>query len=141
MTFKMTVSNPPSGGIGSVTGFPISNCQTNSKACTVETIQATGLPWPAALVKLSFSNYLVIKGIQIELIYAGAECVLAETLIELMGTAGGLIDNSTQSVIFNSSSFTATGTKLLSLGAGIEFKGTFAMAATGLRSGQTIAVL
>lgn len=137
----MTIWNSPSGGEGSVTGFSFTNCTTDSDSCSVEIIEAAGLPWPAHLGKVTSSNYIVIKGIQFEVVYAGDECVLNELLVEFMGNAGGLIDNSTETVTFSPSTFGATGTKLLALGVGVELNGVFAMAATGAHSGQSLAVL
>ena len=83
----------------------------------------------------------MIKGVRIDLLYAGDECVLAEIPIEFTGSAGGLIDNATESVAFNSASFKATGTKLSWLKTTIQLQGTFAMQATGAHSGESIAVL
>jgi ribonuclease PH len=117
------------------------NCHTNSASCSVASIQAFGLPWPALLVKVSSSNYLMIKGIQIDLLYSGDECALADIPVEVMGSAGGLIDNLTESAIFNSSSFSATATKLLALGSTVQLQGTFELQATGSHSGQSLAVL
>ncbi len=143
MDYDLTVWNLPAGGAGhgSATGLSFSNCHTNSPACTVASIQALGLPWVADPVKVSASNYLVIKGVRIDLLYAGEECVLAEIPIEITGSAGGLIDNGTQSVIFNSSSFATTGTKLSALKSTVQLQGTFAIQATGPHNGQSIAVL
>ncbi len=143
MDYDLTVWNQPAGGggRGSVTGLSFTNCHTDSLSCTVASIQALSLPWVADPVKISTSNYLVIKGVKIDLLYAGEECVLAEIPIEITGSAGGLIDNLTQSVIFNSSSFAATGTKLSGFKTTVQLQGTFALQATGAHSGESIAVL
>jgi len=141
MDYDITIWNTLSGGAGSATGLSFSNCQTNSSSCTVASIQALGLPWAANPVKISSSNYLVIKGVRIDLLYAGAECVLGGTLVEITGSAGGLIDNATESVVFNSSSFAATGTKLSALKTTVQLQGTVPMQATGAHSGESIAVL
>lgn len=112
MDYDITIWNAPAGAgaKGSATSLSFSNCHTDSQSCTVEAIQALGLPWVADPTKVSTSIYLVIKGVRIDLLYAGDECVLAEIPIEFTGSAGGLIDNATESVVFNSSSFKATGT-------------------------------
>jgi hypothetical protein len=143
MDYDLTIWNAPAGAgaKASATGLSFSNCHTDSQSCTVAAIQALGLPWVADPTKVSASIYLVIKGVLIDLLYAGEECVLAEVPIEITGSAGGLIDNATESVIFNSSSFKATGTKLSGLKTTIQLQGIFAMQATGAHSGQSIAVL
>jgi hypothetical protein len=51
------------------------------------------------------------------------------------------VDNPTESVTFNSASFKATGTKLSGLKTTIQLQGAFAMQATGVHSGESIAVL
>jgi hypothetical protein len=143
MSYDFTIWNAPAGGSakGSATGLSFSNCQTDSQSCTVASIQALGLPWVADPAKVSTSIYLVIKGVLIDLLYAGEECVLDGVPIEITGSAGGLINNATESVTFNSSSFAATGTKLSGLKTTIQLQGTFAMQATGAHSGESIAVL
>jgi hypothetical protein len=141
MDYDVTIWNVQAVGQGSATSLTFSNCHTDSQSCTVASIQALGLPWVANPAKVSASNHLVIKGVRIDLLYAGEECALAEIPIEITGSAGGLIDNATESVVFNSSSFTATGTKLSGLKTTIQLQGTFALQATGAHSGQSIAVL
>ncbi len=143
MDYDITVWNAPAGAgaKGSATALSFSNCHTDSQSCTVASIQALGMPWVAEPTKVSASIYLVIKGVRIDLLYAGDECVLAEIPIEFTGSAGGLIDNPTESIVFNSSSFKATGTKLSWLKTTVQLQGTFAMQATGAHSGQSIAVL
>jgi hypothetical protein len=135
--YVMTISNPGAAGKGSVTEVPLSNCSTSTKACTVAAISAKALPWAAKLTTVSTSNYLVIEGIKLGILYAGAECVLDGTEVVIKGTAGGLISNGTESVTFSPSSFAATGT---SLGAGTEWNGAFRMLATGAHIGQSLSV-
>jgi hypothetical protein len=65
---------------------------------------------------------------------------LMGTLAVVKGTAGGLIDNTTESVTFNSSSFAATKTELKALGSKIEWNGVFTMIATGALIGQSISI-
>ena len=133
--YVMTISNPGGVGKGSITEVPLSNCSTNTKACTVSKIEAEGLPWTAGLTAVGASSYLVIEGFKLSILYGGEECALNETEIVIKGTAGGLIDNATESVTFSPSSFTATGT---SLGAGVKWNGTFRMIATGSHIGQSL---
>jgi hypothetical protein len=143
MDYDITIWNVPAGGSakGSATGLSFSNCHTDSQSCTVASIQALSLPWVADPVNVGGSIYLVIKGVRIDVLYEGEECVLAETPFEITGSAGGLINNAIESIVFNSSSFAATGTKLSGLKTTIQLQGSFAMQATGAHSGQSIAVL
>jgi hypothetical protein len=138
--YVMTISNSAGTGEGSVTALPLSNCFTNSKACTVKSIAAQGLPWPAVLTTVSAKNYIVIKNIKVSILYAGAECVLGGVQVVVKGSAGGLIDNTTESATFDSSSFTATGTSLSALGTSIEWNGVFRMIATGSHIGESLTV-
>ena len=135
--YVMTISNPGGVGKGSITEVPLSNCSTNVKACTVTSIEAKALPWTANLTTVAGSNYLVIEGFKLSILYAGEECVLGGTEVVIKGTAGGLIENATESVTFNSASFAATGT---SLGSGIKWNGAFRMIATGSHIGQSLSV-
>jgi hypothetical protein len=138
--FVASVSNPGGAGTASVTEVPLKNCFTNSKSCTVKTISAETLPWAGKLTTVGVSNYLVIQGIKVSILYAGEECALGGVLAVIKGTAGGLIDNETESVTFNSSSFAATKTELKALGAKIEWSGVFTMIATGAHIGESISV-
>jgi len=134
--YKMTIS----GSTGSVTSVPLSNCFTNVKACTVASIKAQKLPWSAKLVTVETSNYLVIEGINLAILYAGEECVLSETTVEVTGSAGGLYDNATESVTFSAATISATKTSLKALGAAIDWTGVFTMLTTGLRIGESLTV-
>ena len=91
--YKLTIKNEVGTGKGEVTEVPLYNCTTNSEACTVETIGAEKLPWPSKLTTVSPSNYIVIEGVKVGILYAGEECALCEILVTVKGSAGGLIDN------------------------------------------------
>jgi hypothetical protein len=123
--YKLTISNSAGTGKGEVTELPLYNCTTNSKACTVETIGAEKLPWPSHLATVSAKNYVVIEGVKVAILYSGKECVLGETLVTVKGSAGGLVDNATETATFNASTLAATGTKLTALGQPIEWNGVF----------------
>lgn len=123
--YKIKISNSAGTGKGEVTELPLYECTTNSKACTVESIGAEVLPWPAKLTTVSTSNYIVIEGVKVGILYAGAECALGGTLATVKGTAGGLLDNATESATFNAASFSATKTALKALGSVIEWNGVF----------------
>ncbi len=140
--FVYIVSASNSGGIGSasVTEAPLSNCFTSSEACSVEVIGAETLPWAGKLTTVGLNNYLVIQGVKVGIRYSGEECVLGGILVVIKGTAGGLINNATESITFNSSSFTATKTELKALSTKIEWNGVFTMLATGAHIGQSISI-
>ena len=123
--YKLTIKNEAGTGKGEVTEVPLFNCTTNSSACTVKTIAAEKLPWPAKLTAISTSSYIVIEGVKVAILYAGEECVLGGTLVTVTGSAGGLIDNSKETATFNASTLTATGTTLKALGQKIEWNGVF----------------
>jgi len=123
--YKLTIKNEAGTGKGEVTELPLFNCTTNSTACSVKTIAAEKLPWPAKLVVVATSNYIVIEGVKVAILYAGAECVLGGTLVTVTGSAGGLIDNVAETATFNATTLAATGTVLKALGQKIEWKGVF----------------
>ena len=123
--YKLTVKNEAGTGKGSVTEVPLFNCTTNSSACSVKTIAAESLPWAAKLTAISTSNYIIIEGVKVAILYAGVECVLGGTLVTVTGSAGGLIDNTKETATFNASTLTATGTTLKALGQKIEWNGVF----------------
>ncbi len=123
--YKLTIKNEAGTGKGSVTELPLFNCTTNSSACSVKTITAESLPWAAKLMVVSTSNYIVIEGVKVAILYAGVECVLGGTLVTVTGSAGGLIDNPTETATFNSTTLAATGTTLKAMGQKIIWNGLF----------------
>jgi hypothetical protein len=123
--YKLTISNKEGTGEGSVTEVPLYNCTTNSKYCTVKTIAAEALPWAAKLKTISASNYIIIEGVLVAIVYAGELCAVKGTLVKVTGTAGGIVSNETETATFNSTTFTATGTELKALGTKIEWNGVF----------------
>lgn len=123
--YKLTIENSAGTGKGSLTELPLYNCTTNSKYCTVKTIGAEALPWPAKLTKVEPSNYIVIEGVKVAILYAGELCALGGTTAKVTGTAGGLLDNVTETATFNAASFTATKTELKALGGKAEWSGVF----------------
>jgi hypothetical protein len=123
--YKLTVENVAGTGKGSVTELPLYNCTTNTKNCAVKSIAAEALPWPAQAKVVSTTNYIVIEGIKVAILYVGELCALDGTLAKVIGTAGGRIDNVAETATFDAASFSATGTALKALGSTIEWKGVF----------------
>lgn len=123
--YKLTIENVAGAGKGSVTELPLYNCTTNTKNCTVESITAETLPWAAQAKLVSTTNYIVIEGVKVSILYGGELCVLEGTLAKVTGTAGGRIDNTAETATFDKASFSATGTVLKALGSTIEWNGVF----------------
>jgi hypothetical protein len=138
--YKLTIENVGGTGKGSVTELPLFNCTTSSKWCTVETIEAQSLPWAAQTKTVSSTQYIVIEGVKVAILYEGELCVLGETWATVTGSAGGRIDNGTESATFDAESFKATGTSLKALGSTIEWKGVFPTEAFQTRRNQALTV-
>jgi len=137
--YEVSISNSEGTGKGSITSLPLFGCYTNS-TCTVEAIEAESLPWPANLTTVSGSNYLVVKGVNVWVLYGGWFCPLWGVWAHVTGSAGGLISNTTESATFSSSSFKATGTKLEALGESVEWNGYFPTEAFATHREQSISV-
>ncbi len=118
--FEMTIHNLGGVGKGEITAFGFDECSTDSTACTVESIEAEDLPWPARLVTVGSNDYLVIEAVSVGILFGGEECVLNEYLVEIEGSAGGYYDNGGENAKFSPWSFTETGTELEAFGGGIE---------------------
>ncbi len=138
--YKVTIENSAGTGKGSVTELPLFNCTTSSKYCTVDTIGAEKLPWAAQLKTVSTKNYIWIEGIRVSILYGGESCALGETMVAVTGTAGGLLDNTTETATFDAASFSATGAKLTALSTSIEWKGVFPTEAFEWHRGQALTV-
>jgi hypothetical protein len=124
--YKVTVKNEAGTGKGEVTEVPLYNCTTDQpEVCTVNTIAAEKLPWPAKLTTVATSNYIVIEGVKVAIKYAGIECALGGITVNVTGTAGGIIDNTTETATFNSTTFGATATELRALATKIQWTGVF----------------
>jgi hypothetical protein len=122
--YEIKIKNSGGTGTGEVTDLPLFECSTDTK-CTVEAIEPWAFPWKANLKEISGKNYIKIEGVQVSILYGNPLCAFYETEVEVEGTAGGLLDNSTESATFDSSSFTATGSKLEAFGTGVTWKGFF----------------
>lgn len=123
--YKLTIENSAGTGKGSLTEMPLYNCTTNSSACTVSKIGAEKLPWASKLATFGTTNYVIMEGVKVPIVYGGEECVLYETLVTVTGSAGGSIDNTAETATFNSSTLSASKTELKALGQKIEWNGLF----------------
>jgi hypothetical protein len=137
--YEVSIKNEAGTGKGSITSLPLFGCYTNS-TCTVEAIEAESFPWPSELKTVGASNYLVVKGVNVWVLYGGFFCPLWGVWAHVTGTAGGLINNTTESATFSPSSFAATGTALSSLGETVEWNGVFPTEAFKLHRGEAISV-
>jgi len=138
--FQALISNNAGTGRGKVTEMTFKNCTTSSAACAVELILTEKFPWEANLITVSASNYVVIKGIKVIIVFSGAECALGGKKIIVTGSAGGLYANSTETITFSSSTYPATGTELTALGSPVEWKGVLSTEATGSHHGEALTV-
>lgn len=137
--YEVDIKNEAGTGKGSITSLPLFGCYTNS-TCTVEAIEAESFPWPSELTTTGGNNYLVVKGVDVWVLYGGWFCPLWGVWAHVTGSAGGLINNTTESATFNSSSFKATGTTLKSLGESVEWNGVFPTEAFEWHRGESISV-
>lgn len=137
--YEVDIKNEAGTGKGNITSLPLFGCYTNS-TCTVEAIEAEAFPWPSELKTVGASNYLVVKNVNVWVLYGGWFCPLWGVWAHVTGTAGGLIDNATESATFGPSSFKATGTNLEALGESIEWNGKFPTEAFEWHRGEAISV-
>ena len=122
--YEIKIKNSGGTGTGSVTDLPLFECTTDT-VCTVEETEPWGFPWTANLKEISGKNYIKIEGVHVVIVYGNPICALYETEVEVTGTAGGLIDNATESATFDEASFKATSTKLSAFGTEVKWKGYF----------------
>jgi len=137
--YKMKIFNSGGTGQGDINEVLFEECSTGS-ACAVGSITAEKLPWHLHLTTLTPSDYVILEGVKATILYEGEECVLAETPVTITGTAGGLFENLTSTMVFNASTFKTTKTELKALGTKVEWSGLFSTEATGLHIGQSLSV-
>jgi hypothetical protein len=139
--YKLKISNSGGVGKGELVELPLYECTTSSpEVCTVKSITAETLPWPAKLTAVSTSNYIVIEGVKVAIVYDGEECALGGITAKVTGTAGGLIENATETATFNAASFSATKTKLSALGSSVLWEGVFPTEAFEWHRNEAISV-
>jgi hypothetical protein len=123
--YNMKISNTTGKGTGEITELPLFECTTQTKTCTVESIGAKKLNWPTHLATIEGKNYIIIEKVEVEIVYGGELCVFEGLPVIVKGSAGGLVENSTQTATFNKTTFTATGTSLKFGSNSVEWNGLF----------------
>jgi hypothetical protein len=123
--YGVDILNKSGTGEGEVNEVPLYDCYTSSKYCTVDAISAEGLPWPSNLTTVSSTNYIVIEEVDVDILYGGELCALGEMTVTVTGSAGGSIDNTTESATFSAATLSATETELTAFEQPIEWKGLF----------------
>ena len=136
----MSISNTVALGDGEVTNLPQYGCSARGSSCRVESIEAEKLPWSVHTTAIAGKNYVVIEGVRIGIEFSGELCALAGTRVIVKGNAGGIFDNTTSTLTFNSASFTATGTSLKVGSTAIEWTAEFPLEALGAHSGESLEV-
>src|ERR1700749_801613 len=99
--YNMKISDSAGKGKGEVTELPLFECTTRTAGCTVASIEAKNLPWPTHLASAWGNNYLIIENIDVEVVYGGATCAYAGIPVIVAGSAGGILNNSTESATFD----------------------------------------
>ena len=122
--YEVNIENSGGTGSGGVEDIPLFNCHTDG-VCTVEATEAWNTPWPTHLETVGSDDYIVIEEVDEAIEYGNPGCVLYETEVEVEGSAGGRIDNATESATFDSASFEATETELEAFGNVVEWEGVF----------------
>jgi hypothetical protein len=122
--YNMKIKNVAGAGKGEITELPLYECTAGS-VCTVKAIEAEKLPWQDHLVNVAGKgDYLFIEGIQVTITYSGEKCAIAGKT-RVTGTAGGLIENASQTATFNKATFEATGAVLKVASSAVEWNGLF----------------
>jgi hypothetical protein len=123
--YNSKVKDSGGAGSGEITELPLYECTTNTTSCSVESIEAKKLPWPLHLATFGGKDYVVIEKVEVEIHYAGALCAFSETPVIVKGSAGGVVENSAQTVTFNKTTLEASGTSLKVGATSIEWNGVF----------------
>jgi len=126
--YNMEVWNLFKEGYASVNELPLFECTTNAPGCTVSSMEAEDLPWPAWVETFGGKQYLEIFGIEVKIVYSGSSCALKGTKT-LLGDAGGVINNSNSTATFDKETFEKTGTEMEIGGKSVEWTGEFPMEA------------
>ncbi|HSZ70291.1 MAG TPA: hypothetical protein VK756_08005 [Solirubrobacteraceae bacterium] len=125
-TMVLGVTNRTSFADAEVEEFLNEGCATEAGSkCHVERFEAKKLPWPAHRVTVSGKEYLVLEDVHIEARYSGSECAFAGETVTVKGSAGGLIENTTETITFDKATASATGTSLKVGSSAVEWDALF----------------
>ncbi|HEY2768763.1 MAG TPA: hypothetical protein VGI76_10925 [Solirubrobacteraceae bacterium] len=138
--YNMKISNSGGKGKGEITELPLFECTTKTAGCTVASIEAKKLPWSTHLTSAWGNNYLIVEGINVEVVYGGGSCAYAGIPITVSGSAGGIVENSTETATFNNGTIVATGTGLWVGFAWVEWNGVFPSEAFTTHREQALSV-
>lgn len=138
--YNMKIWDSSGKGKGEVTELPLFECTTKTAGCSVASIEAKKLPWPSHLLSAWGNNYLVIENIDVEVIYSGWLCVYAGIPINVIGSAGGIVNNSTESATFDDETMIASGTALWDGLTFVEWNGVFPSEAFQTHREQSLSV-
>lgn len=138
--YNMTISDSGGKGKGEVTELPLFECSTKTAGCTVASIEAKHLPWPTHLASAWGNNYLIIENVDVEVIYGGSACAYAGIPITVSGSAGGIVENGTESATFDNETMVASGTGLWVGFSWVEWNGFFPSEAFQTHREQSLSV-
>jgi hypothetical protein len=138
--YSMKASNSGGKGKGEITELPLFECTTKTSGCTVSNIEAKKLPWPTHLISAWGNNYLIVEKVDVEILYGGTFCAYAGIPITVSGSAGGIVENSTETATFNNGTIIATGTGLWVGLAWVEWNGVFPTEAFTTHREQALSV-
>ena len=138
--YNMKISDSGGKGKGEVTELPLFECTTKTAGCTVASIEAKKLPWPTHLASAWGNNYLIIENVDVEVTYGGSACAYAGIPITVSGSAGGIVQNSTETATFDNETMIASGTGLWVGFSWVEWNGVFPSEAFQTHREQSLSV-
>ncbi len=138
--YNMNIWDTAGKGKGELTELPLFECTTKTAGCSVASIEAKKLPWPTHLASAWGKNYLIIENINVEVVYSGAFCAYAGVPVIVYGSAGGVLDNSTETATFDNETMVDSGTGLWVGFTWVEWNGEFPSEAFQTHREQSLSV-
>jgi hypothetical protein len=138
--YNMHIWDSAGKGKGELVEMPLFECTTKTAGCFVSSIEAKKLPWPSHLLSAWGNNYLIIENVDVEVLYSGSSCAYAGIPMTVSGSAGGIINNSTESATFDNETMWATGTGLWTGFTWVEWNGYFPSEAFQTHREQSLSV-
>jgi hypothetical protein len=140
MHYAMTIFNSAGTGQLELKSLSLTKCVADEEFCFVESSEAEALPWTGHLSTIGGSDYLILKGVKLGLLYGDQNCVIGEFPFAITGSAGALFEDPTESFSFDASTFSTTGTKLVANGSVTLLDAGFTTEATGVHEGESLTV-